>query len=86
MILSATPEYTFEKWEKRKQQGRMSPAHNSAFDSVAIYEKLLKASYEAPERVSELKEIVDKLSDNRSVEELKVLLSAFGIKFRSKTK
>lgn len=84
MLLSEMPEYTFEKWEKRRLQGRTPSAHNNALDSVAIYEKLLKASYESPERVSELKEIVDKLSSNQSVEELKAVLSAFGIKFRSK--
>ena len=87
MILSEFPEYTFENWEKRKKHGPSQNVYNSnMFDGVAIYEKLLKASYESPERIKDLKEIVSKLNSNEHSNDLKTLLTAFGINFINKKK
>lgn len=87
MILSEFPEYSFENWEKRKKHGPSQNVYNSnMFDGVAIYEKLLKASYESPERIKDLKEIVSKLNSNEHSNDLKTLLTAFGINFRNKKK
>ena len=87
MILSEFPEYTFENWEKRKKHGHSQNVYNNnMFDGVAIYEKLLKASYDSPERIKDLKEIVSKLNSNEHCNDLKTLLTAFGINFRNKKK
>lgn len=85
MILSDFPEYTFEKWNQRRTQTGMTTMGNSGlWDGVAIYEQLLKASYENPSKLDELKKVLPNLPENEYPEGLKSILDAFGITVKRK--
>lgn len=85
MILSDFPEYTFEKWNHRRTQTSLISVGNSGlWDDVAIYEQLLKASYENPSKLDELRKVLPNLQEDEYPEGLKSILDAFGITVKRK--
>ena len=87
MILSDFPEYTFENWNQRRTQTGMTTTGNSGlWDGVAIYEQLLKASYENPSKLEELQKVLPNLPENEYPKGLKSILDAFGITVKRKKK
>lgn len=87
MILSDFPEYTFENWNQRRTQTGMTSVMNSRlWDSVAIYEQLLKASYENRSKLEELRKVLPNLEEKDYPEGLKPILDAFGITVKRKKK
>lgn len=87
MILSDFPEYTFEKWNQRRMQTSLMSVNNSGlWDGVAIYEQLLKASYENPSKLDELRKVLPNLPEDEYPEGLKSILDAFRITVKRKKK
>lgn len=87
MILSDFPEYTLEKWNQFRTQTSITSVSNSGlWDGVTIYEQLLKASYENPSKLEELRKVLPKLEEKDYPEGLKPILDAFGITVKRKKK
>ncbi len=87
MILSDFPEYTFEKWNQhREQTGVTSVRDSGLWNGVAIYEQLLKSSYDNPSKLEELKKVLPSLSEDEYPEGLKSILDAFGITVKIRKK
>ena len=87
MILSDFPEDTLETWNRRKHNKSDKPVCSiSLWKNAAIYEQLLKTSYNAPSKLKILKDILQKLPDDKFDDEIKSVFKAFGITLKSKKK
>ena len=87
MILSDFPEYTLEKWNQRSGRMGLPRTNNSGlWEGVAIYEQLLKASYENPSKLEDLKKVLSQLPGEEYPEGMKSILNAFGITIKRKKK
>ena len=87
MMLSDFPEYTFEKWNQRREQiGKSSTNDNNLWGEITFYEQLLKASYENPSKLENLKSVLSKLPNDEFPEEMGPLLECFDIKMKRKRK
>lgn len=85
MMLSDFPEYTFEEWNQRYERtGLLDTNNHDLWREVTIYEQLLKASYENPSKLEELKKVLTKLPEDEFPNELKPILKAFGIIIKRK--
>lgn len=87
MILSDFPEDTLETWNRRKQNKTDKLLCSiSLWKNATIYEQLLKTSFDAPDKLKTLKDILQKLPDDEFDDEIKSVFKAFGITLKSKKK
>ena len=79
MVLSDFPERTFGEWEHRMQSVGSNKSSVGKGMNVAIYEQLLKASFENEQKLDELKSVLENLKTDKYPEEMKSLFKAFGL-------
>lgn len=84
MMLSDFPEYTFEEWNKKESERTAKDNIHGHINELTIYEQLLKASVDNPDRLSGLKDLLNKTGEKKYNDDLVKLLNAFGIILKHK--
>lgn len=87
LILSDFPESTFEKWNQHNKETIKKRSDTSkSWTNVTIYEQLLKASYDNPQKLEYLRKIFSKLTIDDYPNEMISIFKTFGITLKCKNK